>query len=73
MAHMLKYADESYSSVHERTYEVKEGLKVTIGEMIDLVINQNMHKFVFLSNSNSSRWKGCGCHLYVLLFDSQLC
>lgn len=60
---LLKYAAPSDNAPHSRTYSLKAG--ATVGELVDAVVNQRMHRFLFFSYTEDELWKGCGHHLYV--------
>ncbi|KAI4518516.1 hypothetical protein K525DRAFT_272592 [Schizophyllum commune Loenen D] len=67
---LLKYAAPSDNAPHSRTYSLKAG--ATVGELVDAVVNQRMHRFLFFSYTEDELWKGCGHHLlrvYTLYVD----
>ncbi|KAI5893395.1 uncharacterized protein SCHCODRAFT_0102517 [Schizophyllum commune H4-8] len=67
---LLQYAGPTNSAAHVRSYSLKQG--TTLGELVDAVVTQRMHRFLFFSYTQAEFWKGCGHHLlrvYTLYVD----
>ncbi|KAF9512518.1 hypothetical protein BS47DRAFT_1244696, partial [Hydnum rufescens UP504] len=58
------YAMTTHCMVHCHTYPIHQG--TTIGNLIDKIIDNKMHHFLFLPYTIGGHWKGCGDHTYVL-------
>ncbi|KAL7922620.1 hypothetical protein ACQKWADRAFT_312853 [Trichoderma austrokoningii] len=57
---LLTYQSPTHRAPHHRTYPVRAGL--TIGNLINKILERSMHHFLFLGYTNEGRWKGCGDH-----------
>ncbi|KAL1701614.1 hypothetical protein EV121DRAFT_294064 [Schizophyllum commune] len=58
---LLTYAGPTTSAAHVRSYSLRQG--TTLGELVDAVVNERMHRFLFFSYTKAELWKGCGHHL----------
>jgi len=67
---LLEYDNESFSTRQSRTYKFIE--PHTLGELVDVIIDERMDEFVFLPYDN--KWKGCGDFMCVFsIFDLYVC